>query len=180
MPEFVKADAERLAEAGGGAEAHDVRVACRPGTWRPVPRLPRRRSAATRGNILATFFKKQGDYRNQRNHGEWPETVGNTRRAAISRGSQPVELGGFEPPTPSMPWRCATSCAIAPVGLQLSCPFFADLVYITTPLADIKIDHHSRRVALDSTTAHPRQEYRLKSCWWLRYRASGTAVQGRQ
>ena len=25
-----------------------------------------------------------------------------------------VELGGFEPPTLSMPWRCATSCAIAP------------------------------------------------------------------
>ena len=25
-----------------------------------------------------------------------------------------VELRGFEPLTPSMPWRCATSCATAP------------------------------------------------------------------
>lgn len=53
----------------------------------------------------------------------------------------PVELGGFEPPTPSMPWRCATSCAIAPVGLQLSGPFFADLVYNTSAACDVKIDH---------------------------------------
>lgn len=52
-----------------------------------------------------------------------------------------VELGGFEPPTPSMPWRCATSCAIAPVGLQLSGPFFADLVYNTSAACDVKIDH---------------------------------------
>ena len=52
-----------------------------------------------------------------------------------------VELGGFEPPTPSMPWRCATSCAIAPVGLQLSSPFFADLVYNTSAACDVKIDH---------------------------------------
>ena len=28
-----------------------------------------------------------------------------------------VELGGFEPPTLSMPWRCATSCAIAPFSI---------------------------------------------------------------
>src|SRR5881396_576327 len=28
-----------------------------------------------------------------------------------------VELRGFEPLTPSMPWRCATSCATAPRGL---------------------------------------------------------------
>ena len=28
-----------------------------------------------------------------------------------------VELGGFEPPTLSMPWRCATSCAIAPLSI---------------------------------------------------------------
>ena len=27
-----------------------------------------------------------------------------------------VELRGFEPLTPSMPWRCATSCATAPRG----------------------------------------------------------------
>lgn len=52
-----------------------------------------------------------------------------------------VELGGFEPPTPSMPWRCATSCAIAPVGLQLSGPFFANLVYNTSAACDVKIDH---------------------------------------
>ena len=25
-----------------------------------------------------------------------------------------VELRGFEPLTPSMPWRCATNCATAP------------------------------------------------------------------
>lgn len=60
--------------------------------------LTRRDSAATRGNILATFFEKQGGFSDLCNHVEWPENVGNTRRAAISRGSQPVELGGFEPP----------------------------------------------------------------------------------
>ena len=27
-----------------------------------------------------------------------------------------VELGGFEPPTSSMPWKRATNCAIAPLG----------------------------------------------------------------
>ena len=27
-----------------------------------------------------------------------------------------VELGGFEPPTSSMPWKRATNCAIAPKG----------------------------------------------------------------
>jgi hypothetical protein len=27
-----------------------------------------------------------------------------------------VELRGFEPLTPSMPWKCATSCATAPIG----------------------------------------------------------------
>ena len=27
-----------------------------------------------------------------------------------------VELGGFEPPTSSMPWKRATNCAIAPFG----------------------------------------------------------------
>ena len=39
----------------------------------------------------------------------------------ISEGLEPllicknfVELRGFEPLTPSMPWRCATSCATAP------------------------------------------------------------------
>ncbi len=35
----------------------------------------------------------------------------------------PVELRGLEPLTPSMPWRCATSCATAPV------PFRARLLY---------------------------------------------------
>ncbi len=30
--------------------------------------------------------------------------------------SYPVELRGFEPLTPSMPWRCATNCATAPSG----------------------------------------------------------------
>ena len=28
-----------------------------------------------------------------------------------------VELRGFEPLTPSMPWRCATNCATAPSGI---------------------------------------------------------------
>ena len=40
-----------------------------------------------------------------------------------------VELGGFEPPTLSMPWRCATSCAIAPFSIVSP---FLNLVYITT------------------------------------------------
>ncbi len=35
-------------------------------------------------------------------------------RCATSRF---VELRGFEPLTLSMPWRCATSCAIAPFDL---------------------------------------------------------------
>src|SRR5690606_8554427 len=30
--------------------------------------------------------------------------------------SSTVELRGFEPLTPSMPWRCATNCATAPKG----------------------------------------------------------------
>ena len=29
-----------------------------------------------------------------------------------------VELGGFEPPTSSMPWKRATNCAIAPFGCR--------------------------------------------------------------
>ena len=29
-----------------------------------------------------------------------------------------VELRGFEPLTPSMPWKCATSCATAPCGIH--------------------------------------------------------------
>ena len=33
-----------------------------------------------------------------------------------------VELRGFEPLTPSMPWRCATSCATAPRGLGTDKP----------------------------------------------------------
>ena len=32
----------------------------------------------------------------------------------IALKTLPVELRGFEPLTLSMPWRCATSCAIAP------------------------------------------------------------------
>ena len=31
-----------------------------------------------------------------------------------------VELGGFEPPTSSMPWKRATNCAIAPVWVPHS------------------------------------------------------------
>jgi site-specific DNA recombinase len=32
-----------------------------------------------------------------------------------------VELRGFEPLTPSMPWRCATSCATAPPPVTADC-----------------------------------------------------------
>ena len=38
LPELVEADVERPAETGGCAEAHDVRVARRPGARRPLPR----------------------------------------------------------------------------------------------------------------------------------------------
>jgi hypothetical protein len=41
-----------------------------------------------------------------------------------------VELRGFEPLTPSMPWRCATSCATAPVS-----PIPASLDRISIPAA---------------------------------------------
>ena len=34
----------------------------------------------------------------------------------IPSRSNHVELGGFEPPTSSMPWKRATNCAIAPKG----------------------------------------------------------------
>ena len=39
---------------------------------------------------------------------------GRRKRPAREAPARIVELGGFEPPTLSMPWRCATSCAIAP------------------------------------------------------------------
>ena len=38
-----------------------------------------------------------------------------------------VELGGFEPPTLSMPWRCATSCAIAPFSIVV--PLFEPRIH---------------------------------------------------
>ena len=39
----------------------------------------------------------------------------NTKKASdYSKAFNSVELRGFEPLTLSMPWRCATSCAIAP------------------------------------------------------------------
>jgi hypothetical protein len=39
-----------------------------------------------------------------------------TEHSAIMDPDWLVELRGFEPLTPSMPWRCATSCATAPAG----------------------------------------------------------------
>ena len=48
----------------------------------------------------------------------------NTKKASdYSEAFNSVELRGFEPLTLSMPWRCATSCAIAPnsfIGCFLS------------------------------------------------------------
>ena len=39
----------------------------------------------------------------------------NTKKASdYSEAFNSVELRGFEPLTLAMPWRCATSCAIAP------------------------------------------------------------------
>ena len=41
----------------------------------------------------------------------------NTKKASdYSEAFNSVELRGFEPLTLSMPWRCATSCAIAPMS----------------------------------------------------------------
>ena len=37
-------------------------------------------------------------------------------RPPSARTGRLVELGGFEPPTSSMPWKRATNCAIAPKG----------------------------------------------------------------
>ena len=36
------------------------------------------------------------------------------KAVGIAAAGECVELRGFEPLTPSMPWRCATSCATAP------------------------------------------------------------------
>ena len=41
------------------------------------------------------------------------ETINDGKGSSLVRG---VELGGFEPPTSSMPWKRATNCAIAPSG----------------------------------------------------------------
>src|SRR5947208_16167470 len=64
-----------------------------------------------------------------------------------------VELRGFEPLTPSMPWRCATSCATAPPGPD------TDESDPTGP--DIGRPHHQReepspcrRGDFDLTTEH--------------------------
>ena len=42
-----------------------------------------------------------------------------------------VELRGFEPLTPSMPWRCATSCATAPYGYSRAAPVGGDRVSLS-------------------------------------------------
>jgi hypothetical protein len=42
-----------------------------------------------------------------------------------------VELRGFEPLTPSMPWRCATSCATAPYDYSRGAPVGGDRVSLS-------------------------------------------------
>jgi hypothetical protein len=42
-----------------------------------------------------------------------------------------VELRGFEPLTPSMPWRCATSCATAPYDYSRAAPVGGDRVSLS-------------------------------------------------
>ena len=49
-----------------------------------------------------------------------------------------VELGGFEPPTLSMPWRCATSCAIAPSEA-------IRFMGVTRPTTNQRRNHHITR-----------------------------------
>ena len=44
----------------------------------------------------------------------WISDLGMKKGFPEITGNLPVELRGFEPLTLSMPWRCATSCAIAP------------------------------------------------------------------
>ena len=50
-----------------------------------------------------------------------PQDSNRARTGTIDDGKGPspmrgVELGGFEPPTSSMPWKRATNCAIAPAS----------------------------------------------------------------
>ena len=44
----------------------------------------------------------------------WISDLGMKKGFRKSPENLSVELRGFEPLTLSMPWRCATSCAIAP------------------------------------------------------------------
>lgn len=44
----------------------------------------------------------------------WISDLGMKKGFQIPLKTLSVELRGFEPLTLSMPWRCATSCAIAP------------------------------------------------------------------
>ena len=54
----------------------------------------------------------------------------NTKKASdYSEAFNSVELRGFEPLTLSMPWRCATSCAIAPNSF-ISCFLSRLIIYL--------------------------------------------------
>ena len=85
----------------------------------PRPRPARSGSTGSCGSTLPEFAAW-----------ERPLTkVGSTRSPRRCEGRHPegrpslcVELRGFEPLTPSMPWRCATSCATAPHDCSRACP----------------------------------------------------------
>lgn len=65
-------------------------------------------SECARSVLFLCFFRVSRGFRRVK---ERPGNIG----IATFPGLRPfVELRGFEPLTPSMPWRCATSCAIAP------------------------------------------------------------------
>ena len=110
-----------------------VRICCK-----GAPRRDRRREEARNINVLLRAFRldpglcnRFGQPAPSRAPGGAPRASRRPRRAprpaarAISirtgTGRTPsrpnyVELGGFEPPTSSMPWKRATNCAIAPKG----------------------------------------------------------------
>ena len=87
-----------------------------------------------------------------------------------------MELGGFEPPTSSMPWKRATNCAIAPSAGVVPCGrrgLLYGLGRRTSKSAARAVPHPRSAVAVGSeperfqpTTVHPGARLELRRTAW--------------
>lgn len=80
------------------------------------PRHHRRRATAPTTRRAVRHHHPRSPRRRRRRRQGAEHEHDEPRHVSCLRKTLWVELRGFEPLTPSMPWRCATNCATAPSG----------------------------------------------------------------